>query len=86
MKHAAKTAAKPPVSFEAALAELETLVRALEDGGAPLEESLAAYERGKLLLDYCQRTLGQAEQKIRLLDNGGLRDFATDQTHGDDGA
>jgi exodeoxyribonuclease VII small subunit len=65
-----------PPSFEAALQELEAIVRTLEDGGAPLEASLQAYERGMALLKHCQETLGQAEQKIRLLDDGTLRDFA----------
>ncbi|MDP1957135.1 MAG: exodeoxyribonuclease VII small subunit, partial [Rhodocyclaceae bacterium] len=48
----------------------------LEGGGAPLEESLKAYERGTGLLNFCQATLSQAEQKIRILDNNGtIRDF-----------
>jgi exodeoxyribonuclease VII small subunit len=67
---------KPPASFEAALQELESIVQTLESGGAPLEESLKAYERGMVLRSYCQETLGQAEQKIRILENGVLRDFA----------
>lgn len=64
-----------PASFEAALQELEVIVRTLEGGGASLEESLKAYERGMALLKHCQETLGEAEQKVRLLDGGGLRDF-----------
>jgi exodeoxyribonuclease VII small subunit len=67
---------KLPTSFEAALQELEGIVQTLEDGGAPLEESLKAYERGMILRNYCQETLGQAEQKIRILENGALREFA----------
>lgn len=66
--------AKPPASFEAALQELEGLVKTLEGGSARLEESLQAYERGMLLLKYCQEILGQAEQKLRLLDGGVLRE------------
>jgi len=62
---------QPPASFEAALLELESLVARLEDGHAHLEESLLAYERGKMLLDHCQATLAQAEQKIRMLDAQG---------------
>jgi exodeoxyribonuclease VII small subunit len=65
-----------PASFETALQELETIVRALEDGGTPLEESLKAYERGMALLKQCQETLGRAEQKIRILDQGEVQDFA----------
>lgn len=67
---------KPPASFEAALQELERLVQTLESGGAPLEESLTAYERGMVLLKHCQETLAQAEQKIRILDGDKLNDFS----------
>jgi exodeoxyribonuclease VII small subunit len=70
-----KATSKPPASFEAALQELEGIVQTLEGGGAPLEDSLKAYERGVGLLDYCQATLGQAEQKIRILDGANLRDL-----------
>lgn len=69
--------AKPPASFEAALQELEAIVLSLESGGAPLEESLKSYERGMALLKFCQGTLGEAEQKIRILD-GSMQDFAAD--------
>lgn len=71
-----KSTAKPPVSFEAALQELESLVQTLESGGAALEDSLKAYERGMVLLRHCQETLAQAEQKIRILDGGNLRNFS----------
>ncbi len=62
------TASATPASFEAALQELERLVQTLENGNLPLEEALAAYERGMALLKYCQDTLASAEQKIRILD------------------
>ncbi len=68
----------PPASFEAALAELETIVRSMEASQLPLEESLAAYERGAALLTFCQGALGAAEQKLKMLENGSLREF--DQT------
>ncbi len=70
------SAAQPPASFEAALQELEGIVAAMESGEAPLEESLAQYERGMALLKVCQERLGAAEQKIRLLEDGALRDLA----------
>ena len=70
------SAAQPPASFEAALQELEGIVAAMESGEAPLEESLAQYERGMALLKACQERLGAAEQKIRLLEDGALRDLA----------
>ena len=69
------SAAKQPASFEAALQELERIVQAMENGGAPLEESLANYERGMALLKQCQEALTGAEQKIRILESGSLRDF-----------
>ncbi len=65
----------PPASFEAALAELETIVRDLEAGQLPLEQSLSAYERGTQLLRHCQETLGAAEQKLQILESSGLREF-----------
>ncbi len=70
------TKSKAPASFEAALQELEGIVQTLEGGGASLEDSLVAYERGMQLLGLCQSTLGQAEQKIRILEKGVLHDFA----------
>ena len=68
-------AATKPASFEAALAELETIVQTMEQGNAPLEEQLAAYERGAALLHRCQDALSGAEQKVRLLEGQVLRDF-----------
>jgi exodeoxyribonuclease VII small subunit len=71
----------PPVSFESALSELETIVKSLEVGqtggqsGLPLEESLTAYQRGMTLLRYCQDALVAAEQKIQILEKDTLRDF-----------
>ena len=65
----------PPATFEAALAELEAIVRDMEAGQLPLEESLAAYERGAALLRHCQETLSAAEQKLQILENAGLREF-----------
>jgi exodeoxyribonuclease VII small subunit len=72
-------AAAPAVSFEAALQELEQIVQVMEQGDAPLEESLANYERGMALLKTCQERLAAAEQKVRMLENGSLRDLAGDE-------
>jgi len=52
------------VSFEKALAELEEIVRKLEDGKAELEESIALYERGAALKAHCEARLRQAEERI----------------------
>lgn len=61
-----------PVPFEQALAELERILRDLEDGDTDLEASLAKYERGVALLGLCYGQLKSAEQKVRLL--SGLND------------
>jgi exodeoxyribonuclease VII small subunit len=55
------------VSFEEALAELERVVRDLEDGEVGLEQSLARYERGVGLVKRCYAQLREAEQRILLL-------------------
>jgi exodeoxyribonuclease VII small subunit len=57
--------------FEAALAELETIVRKLEDGDQTLESSLALYERGVQLSRFCHTQLEQAERRIEVLNDRG---------------
>src|SRR5262245_26382529 len=58
---------KDDLTFEQALAELEGIVRGLEEGEPGLEEALARYERGVALLRRCHAQLRQAEQRILLL-------------------
>ncbi len=55
---------KEPQTFEQALAELERIVRDLEDGKTGLEESLRRYEQGVALLRRCYGQLQKAEQRI----------------------
>ncbi|TCT23731.1 exodeoxyribonuclease VII small subunit [Thiobaca trueperi] len=62
-----KPANPPPPSFEQSLAELEGVVAALEQGDMPLEDALAAFERGIGLTRICQQTLETAEQRVRIL-------------------
>ncbi|PJB70208.1 MAG: exodeoxyribonuclease VII small subunit [Alphaproteobacteria bacterium CG_4_9_14_3_um_filter_47_13] len=52
------------LTFEAALAELEAIVRSLERGDTALEDSLAAYERGVALKTHCETKLREAQAKI----------------------
>jgi exodeoxyribonuclease VII small subunit len=52
------------LSFEDALAELEKIVRALEDGRSKLEDAIKAYERGAQLKEHCERKLREAQAKI----------------------
>jgi len=65
----------PPKDFETALQELETLVADMESGRLNLEAALAAYKRGSELAAYCQKTLDAADQQVKMLDNGVLKDL-----------
>ncbi len=67
------TSTAEPASFEAAVAELESLVAKMEDGALPLEASLAAYARGATLLKYAQGQLESAEAKLKVLDGDVLK-------------
>lgn len=58
------------MKFEAALAELEGIVQSMEGGKLELEESIAAYRRGMALMKHCQQQLADAEEQIRILENG----------------
>lgn len=62
-------------SFEAALAELEQVVADMESGKLTLEDSLAAYKRGAELLSFCRSRLDDAQQQVRVLEEGVLKDF-----------
>ena len=52
------------MSFEDAMAALEEIVRKLESGDVPLEESIALYERGAKLRANCEAKLKSAEEKV----------------------
>lgn len=65
-----------PESFEAALTELESIVVEMETGQMPLEISLSAHKRGAELLQYCQSKLQDAQQQVRLLEAGTLKNFS----------
>ncbi|MEK7708823.1 MAG: exodeoxyribonuclease VII small subunit [Pseudomonadota bacterium] len=71
-KHAVSS---QPESFEEASAELEKIVTAMEAGQMSLEASLSAYQRGAELLQYCQNKLQGAQQQVRMLEVGMLKDF-----------
>ncbi|KPP93259.1 Exodeoxyribonuclease VII small subunit [Erythrobacter sp. HL-111] len=61
------------MSFEQALAALEQVVRQLESGDVPLDESIALYERGERLRAACQKRLDAAQARIEKIvtDAGG---------------
>jgi exodeoxyribonuclease VII small subunit len=52
------------LSFERAIEELESIVKRLEEGKVPLEESVAIYERGEALKARCEDLLRQAEARV----------------------
>ena len=59
------------MTFEAAMARLEEIVRALEGGSAGLDASLGLFEEGISLVKLCNAKLEGAEQKVKLLAAGG---------------
>lgn len=59
-----------PDSFESAMTELDGLVEQMESGSLSLEDSLVAYKRGAELVQYCQRTLSQVQQQVKILEAG----------------
>ena len=58
------------MSFEEALAELETIVRQMEQGDVELEKSIAIYERGAELKKHCESRLKAAELKVEQIVQG----------------
>lgn len=71
---AAKSSKSP--TFEAAMVELEQLVADMEAGKLSLEDSLLAYKRGAELLTSCRARLDDAQQQVRVLEEGVLKDFS----------
>ena len=62
--------AKKELSFEASMQRLDEIVRQLERGDVPLEESLALFEEGSGLIARCSNLLDTAEQKVVMLKKG----------------
>jgi exodeoxyribonuclease VII small subunit len=84
-KISAKNSADPALdslSFEQAIEQLESIVRAMEDGSLNLEQSLESYQTGAKLLARCRSSLEKVEQQIKVLENGVLKPF--DATHVDE--
>jgi len=61
---------KKELTFEAAMVRLEEIVRKLEGGNAPLDESLSLFEKGVSLVKFCNGALDNAEQKVKILVGG----------------
>ena len=71
MTKPSKSNAEP--SFEKALAELESIVAKMEDGGLSLEQSLAAHKRGLELAKQCRERLEAAQQQVKVLEGEVLK-------------
>lgn len=67
------------ITFEAALSRLEEIVRALDSGSAPLDESLALFEEGVGLVKLCSGKLDCAEQRVKILVGGKEEDFVSQE-------
>ena len=65
----------PPKNFESAMQELENITARLEQGEAPLDEVVSAYERGALLIEFCRQRLQSARGKIEILEKQTLTDM-----------
>jgi len=68
------SAGDEPASYEAAVAELEALVSAMEGGQMPLDRLLVSYRRGAELLDYCRARLKAVEDQVKVLDDSRIKD------------
>lgn len=55
------------VDYEQAFKELETIVTSMESGQLSLEASLQAFKRGNELLEFCQKSLTEIEQQVKIL-------------------
>jgi len=58
---------EPAESFESCLEQLEKIVKELESGELPLEESLKLFERGMELSEMCRKQLSAAESRVEIL-------------------
>jgi exodeoxyribonuclease VII small subunit len=56
-----------PLSFEAGLQQLETIVKEMESGELPLERALELFERGMKLSETCRKQLEEAETRVEIL-------------------
>ena len=70
-----------PQDFEHAVAELERIVVAMESGQMNLQESLSSYKRGMELLQYCQTTLENSQQQIKIFEADMLKNFTVTESN-----
>lgn len=73
----APAATVEPASYEAALAELDALVQAMEGGQLPLDRLLEGYRRGAFLLGFCRERLAAVETQVKVLEEGLQKPWTT---------
>lgn len=73
--------ARKKLTFEEGMQELEEIVRSLEQGQMPLEESFKAFERATILQKSLQKMLDEGDRRIRVLMENGERDFDGEEAH-----
>ena len=66
------------MSFEEALAELEQIVKRLEEGKGKLDEAISSYERGAQLKQHCEAKLGEAQARVDKIVRGGDGSLTTE--------
>ena len=66
-----ESATAQDMSFEDAMAKLESLVRSMENGNTKLEDVIASFEEAKRLSAYCQQKLETLKRKIEILTKDG---------------
>jgi exodeoxyribonuclease VII small subunit len=66
------------MTFEDAMDELENIVNAIDKGDVSLDEAIAAYDRGSILKDHCEKKLNQAKMKVETIQLGGNGELKTD--------
>jgi exodeoxyribonuclease VII small subunit len=67
------------LSYEEAMAELETIVAALEEGNQKLDEAMTLFERGQALMKRCAELLEAAELQVRKLSGDDLTPFEEEE-------
>jgi len=73
MPRSSAAATPQTLSYEQALAELESLLQAMEAGKLPLDQLLASYQRGAELLQLCRARLQAVEEQVKVLEDGQLK-------------
>jgi exodeoxyribonuclease VII small subunit len=70
-----KSRPKPEPTFEEAYAQLQAVLRELNDSQVPLDKLVEKYSRARTALEVCRKRLGEAELEVKKLGKNGLEDF-----------